>query len=272
MLGTIIKASQTVGKFVIQHSPTILTIAGCCGVGATAYMSGKKAIETSKKLEELEYTSEHKPTMIEKAKCVAPDMIPVFIIGTTTVLCIIGAHRIHLQRNAALIAYAAMVNEKYRDYRNEVVKEIGKKKEDHLHDKAAQEKINKTITEEKIANAYRTRFGDVLFMDEFGTVWYSSYEQVEKARLKITDIAQRDMNATLNEFYEANEIPTIAYGDNLVWNVTSIADSGEGTVIPIFTNRVGKTPGPEGLPCVLVEYDDYLEPMARYDSSRIYRR
>ena len=260
MLGTIVKASQTVGRFVIQHSPTILTIAGCCGVGATAYMSGKKAIETSKKLEELEYTSDHKPTMVEKAKCVAPDMIPVFIIGTTTVLCIIGAHRIHLQRNAALIAYAAMVNEKYRDYRNEVVKEIGKKKEDRLHDKAAQEKVNRMVTEQKVANAYRTRFGDVLFMDGFGRCWYSSYEAVEAARLKAIDIGQRDIEhvVTLNEWYEANEIPEIDYGDEIGWHLAGIADTIGEMTVPISTDRVCKAPGPEGIPCVFVDYGDYL--------------
>lgn len=259
MLNTILKASQTVGTFVVKHSPTILTIAGCCGVAATAGSAWKASKEATKKLEELEYTSDHKPTMVEKAKCVAPDLIPVFIIGTTTVICILGAHRIHLQRNAAIMAYAAMVNEKYKDYKAEVVKEVGKKKEDRLHDKAAQAMVDRHLTEEKMSKAYRTRFGDVLFMDGFGTCWYSSYEAVERARMKITDIARQEMTATLNEFYEANEIPLIDIGDKIVWHMAVVSGETGGTSIPISVDRVCKTPGPEELPCVFVDYDDFIE-------------
>lgn len=261
MLTSILKASKLVGRFVIQNSPTILTIAGCCGVGATAVYSGKAAIKASKKLEELEYESDRKPTMVEKAKCVAPDVAPAVIMGATTIACILFAHRIHIQRNAAIMAAYTMVNEKYKDYKDEVIKELGPKKEDRMHDKAAQTMVNRELTEEKVANAYRTRFGDVLFVDNFGIVFYSSYEAVERARLKITDIAQKDcydMRATLNDFYEALEIPTTDFGKRLVWKLPEIQDETFQTTIPIFTERVCKAPGTEGIPAVCIDYDEYL--------------
>lgn len=260
MLTSILNASKLVGRFVIQNSPTILTIAGCCGVGATAVYSGKAAIKVSKKLEELEYESDNKPTMVEKAKCVAPDVAPAVIMGATTIACILFAHRIHIQRNAAIMAAYTMVNEKYKDYKEEIVKELGPKKEDRMHDKAAQTMVNRELTEEKIANAYRTRFGNILFVDGFGRVFYSSYEAVERARLTITDIAQKDYTntATLNEFYTALEIPEIEFGDNLVWQLPGIQDDTFKSSIPIFTERVCKAPGTDGVPAVYIDYDDYL--------------
>ena len=266
----IVKACGQVGKFVMQHNTTILTMASIAGVGGTAYLSGKAAVSASKKLEELEYTSEKKPTMVQKAKCIAPDVAPAIGMGLTTVACIIGMHKMHIKNQAAVAAMANMYRTRYLDYSEQVGKELSKKKQERLKDQAAQERVNREYPDgvgENGLNVIRTRFGNVLFMDSFtGRFFYSSYEAVERAKIQLTSDLQSHIYVSLNDFFRLLEIPETDAGDRVGWNICDIADGNEGTTeIVIVTNRTCKTPTPEELPCTIVDYEVF--PLVDYDKA-----
>ena len=259
----ILLVGQKVGQFTINNAPTILTIAAGVGVVTTAITSGRAAVKASRVLEQLEYESKEKPTMGMKIKVAAPYFISPVLTSAATIACILGAHKIHLQREAAIAAAYTLLDKRYQDYKEQVINEIGEKKENRLHDQAAQKVVNETYSENGL-NVIRTRFGDVLFMDSFsGRYFYSSYEQIERAKIEINKIVQRDMSVSLNEFYEALEIPPIDGGKLLGWNLCKVEDETFKPVIPIITNRTCKTPTPEQLPCTTVDYE--LEPIIDYD-------
>lgn len=259
-MNSLIKASGIVGKFMLQHSTTILKWTAVVGVGATAYTSGKAAISASKKLEELEYTSDHKPTKRDQAKCIAKDIIPPVIMATTTIACIIALDKVHVRNSAALAMACTALSHKYTDLSETMVEELGKRKTETLKDKAAQKRVTKDWEEvgECGLNVIRTRFGNVLFKDCFtGRYFYSSYEAVDDAIIKLTHELQNDcIYVTLNRFYDLLEIPTTDAGDNWGWDITHIADTHDGkTTIEIFHNRTTQTPDPWCLPCTVIDYD-----------------
>lgn len=259
-----IRVTRDLGRFAINHGPEILTVCGGAGVILTAVTTGKATLKAAKLLEEMEYTSDHQPTTGEKAKAVIPRYIPPFILCAGTMFCIFGAHKMHIQKQVALAAAYALADGRLREYKDHVVDEIGAKKAEAIEDKIAQEKILKNPPSRDGLNVIRTRNGDVLFMDSFTSrYFYSSYEAVERAKAKVTSMAQTYMSASLNDFYEALEIPPAGGGELLGWNINSIDDNIGHPAIPIVTNRTCKTPTPEELPCTIIDYD--IEPMIDYD-------
>ena len=251
-----------VGQFTIQNGPTILTISASVGVVTTALTSARAGMKCARVLEELEYSSEKKPTKKEKAKKIAPHAITPVLCGAATIACIIGAHKMHIHREAAIAAAYTILDNRYKKYRDEVISEIGEKKENRLKDQAAQKAVNETY--ENGLNVIRTGYGDILFMDNFsGRYFYSSYEHIERAKLKISELAMNNMSVSVNELYDALEIPPVGGGEFMGWNIMQVNDEGLGNVIPIVANRTCLTPTPEKLPCTVIDYD--LEPIVDFN-------
>lgn len=253
---------QKVGKFTIRNGPTILTISASVGVITTGLTSAKAGAKCSRVLEELEYSSDHKPTMVEKAKKIAPHAATPALCGAATIACIIGAHKMHIHREAAIAAAYTILDSRYKHYREQVISEIGEKKENRLKDQAAQKIVNETY--ENGLNIIRTGYGDILFMDWWsGRYFYASYEHIERAKLKISELAMNNMSVSVNELYDALELPPIGGGESMGWNIMQVNDEGLGNVIPIVANRTVLTPTPEKLPCTVVDYD--LEPIIDFN-------
>lgn len=260
----VLLAGSKIGRLAIEHAPTALTFSAVAGVGATALLTGRAAIKAKDISVEMHYTYDHEPTKKEIVKKTAPEFIPPVLMGAATIACILGAHKIHLQRQAAIAAAYSMVSDRYKEYRTEVVKEIGETKENRIQNTMAQNKVDASYTGESGLNVIRTPYGNVLFMDSFsGRYFYSSYEAVEKAKIKVTQIAQSEICVSLNDFYDALGIPVIDGGAMLGWDICDVADQTFENVIPILTNRVCKTPTPEELPCVVVDY--FIEPIVNFD-------
>lgn len=258
-MNALVKASGMVGKFVLKHSTTILTCTALVGVGATAYTSGKAAIQASRKLEELEYTSKQKPTTMQKIKTVAPDVVPAIVMGATTAACIIGAHKLHLRNQAALAVAATAWNAKYNDLSETMVENLGKRKTENLKDKAAQKRVEREFAEHHGEfPAIRTRFGNILFQDWFsGQYFYSSYEAVDDAIIKLTrELQDECIYVNVNRFYELLEIQTIGAGELNGWSLADIADRFDGkTSIDIVHNRTTQAPEPWCTPCTIIDYE-----------------
>lgn len=260
----LLMSSRQLGRLAIENGPTILTVCASIGVIATAVCTGKAVLKADKALERLEYTADTPPTKKEKVKTALPHYIPPFLVGAATITCIVGAHKMHLSKQAAAAAAYALMESRYSDYREKIIEELGEKKEEKIHDQIAQETVLKNPPGENGLNVIRTRFGDILFMDSFsGRYFYSSYEAVEKAKIRITQIAQSEICVSLNDFYQALEIPQTEGGSMLGWNISDISDQTFENVVPIITNRVVKTPTPEELPCVVIDY--LIEPIVDFD-------
>ena len=143
-------ASRTFSKLTLKgkkYAPEIMVIAGVAGVITSTVMACKattKAGEISEKtknqMTQIHEVAETKPdqyseedmkkdtvivytqTAIEFAKLYSPSVI----LGTVSIACILGSHRILSKRNAALAAAYATVDKNFKDYRGRLVERFGK--------------------------------------------------------------------------------------------------------------------------------------------------
>lgn len=145
--------SRTASRAVLKtkvHSPTILFGVGVVGMVATTVTAcratlkleevmneSEKKAETAKTLDHPKYSEEDRrrdliiirtQTAVKLAKLYA---VPL-ALGTLSVVCLTGSHKILLSRNASLTAAYAAVDQAFKQYRKRVVEEFGEDKDREL--------------------------------------------------------------------------------------------------------------------------------------------
>lgn len=182
-----------------QHAPTILTITGVvAGVAATA-----TAIHATLRCDEALDRHQEKMRDIAKAKIAAendPDILysaedeirdkrvvylqtaldfaklymPTVILTGLSITCILGAHNISSKRYAAVVAAFGALNERFEKYRENVISEFGKEKDDQfLHGINTAQETDPETGEPVESEPRRQTFkaDNVMFFDEYSRYW-----------------------------------------------------------------------------------------------------
>lgn len=210
-----IKAAAT------EHAPEILTGLGIAGMITTTVLAVKA---TPKALDLIESAKEekHEPlTKVETVKVAWKPYIPAAVTGVVSTACLIGASSVSARRNAALTAAYQLSTTALAEYKEKVVETIGEKKERAIHDKIAQDKVEKNppVKSEVIF----TGKGDTLCMDLMsGRPFRSSKNKIETAVLELNKrmITGREYCISLNEFYDEIGLPRLnPMGEDVGWRV-----------------------------------------------------
>lgn len=166
-------ASRTFSKLTLKgkkYAPEIMVIAGVAGVITSTVMACKattKAGEISEKtknqMTQIHEVAETKPdqyseedmkkdtvivytqTAVEFAKLYGPSVI----LGTVSIACILGSHRILSKRNAALAAAYATVDKNFKDYRGRLVERFGKELDKELRYNIKAKEFEETVANEE---------------------------------------------------------------------------------------------------------------------------
>ena len=166
----------------MKNLPTILTVAGCVGVGATVFFAVKVTPEAKRRVDNLRkekendiskqceerYLSEHKgvtdeaeifvgtqqlmdvipekefrPAVKDVVKEVAVLYLPSVLMGGASIAAFIAANSISVKRLTATSAALTATEEAFRTYKNKVIEQIGEKKAAEVVQKIVQEKVDK---------------------------------------------------------------------------------------------------------------------------------
>lgn len=245
-------------KWIDANSTSILSGLACAGVVATVALAvratpkavnkinllrDEKAAEAGPLLEDQDAARNEDPALIEIVKVVWKDYLPAGISGVATVACIVGANKIGLKRNAALLGAYTLVDGAFREYKDEVLKVIGTKKEDEIRANISQKQVdeNPPVLKEIII----TGGGDQMCYDTLtGRYFRSDIEKIRRAENEINARVLNDLYATQNEFYRLIGLPDVAVGEELGWCVDNRVDL-------IITSHLSE---PDGLPCIAIEY------------------
>lgn len=100
-----------------RYLPIVLSVLGCAGVGATAYV----AVQNNKKYEKEVKNTEEKDKPVIFMKC----YYPTFLVGLGTVGCILGSGVLSYNHQARLISAYGLLNESYGRYKNKVIEHHG---------------------------------------------------------------------------------------------------------------------------------------------------
>lgn len=223
--------AQRAERLIVDNSPIILTTFGVVGTVTTAYLTGKASIKAEHILEDaqVEIWKNHPNATVDPLlpsdvnftfkekflltwKCYIPPA------GALVLTCgaIIGANHIGSRRAAAVAAAYSITEKAFSEYKDKVMETLGEKKEQHIRDEIAQERIeinplgDRTIIIEGI---------DVLCYDMYTDRWFKSdMETIKKAVNDTNYQINNSMYASLTEFYSRLGLPRTSFSDDVGWN------------------------------------------------------
>jgi methionine synthase I (cobalamin-dependent) len=240
-----------------QNSPTILSGIAVAGVLSTAYLAAKATLKANERIKNLETiplhedSDEFKLSSKEKVQLCWKYYIPAGASGIATVSCIIGANQIGLRRHAAMVGAYTLAETAFREYKEQVVGEIGEIKERGIRDKVAIQQMEKHPV--KDAQVIITGGGEDLCFDTYtGRYFRSDIETIRRAQNEVNHLVNVDMYCAHNEFYELVGLSETLVGDQVGWNIDNTMDLS-------FTPHINPD---NGKPCLAINY--VRLPLANY--------
>lgn len=237
-------------KFLGRNSHTILTGTAVVGVIGTAIMASRDTIQANDRLLEYRMELDGKPCdKKELVKRIAPCYIPTALTVGATITAIVGAHQTATHKIIAYSSAYTMAQEAATIYRDKVHEIVGEKKAKEIEAAVAKDQITKSKDD---ASAVVIGDGNVLCMDGFsGRFFPSTLEKIRKAQNDVNYKMNAEMYASLNDFYEALDLPYIGCGDDLGWTSEHPIELSFSTTLT-----------PDGKPALVVNFHE--SPMADY--------
>lgn len=209
-LASIAKSVRTAMK---KHSPEILTGIGIAGMITTTIMAvratPKALILIEDKKDELDTD---KLTKMETIKAAWPCYIPSALVGTASVLCLVGASSTNMRRNAALATAYTLSETTLKEYQEKVVEAIGEKKEQGIREQVAKEKMVKNPIREVILTE---RGGNTICYDVIsGRYFKSDRDTISRVVNDLNRQMRDEMYISLNDFYYELGLDSTKLGDD----------------------------------------------------------
>ena len=241
-----------------KHSPEIMLAAGIGGVVVSGVMACKATLKVNDVLDEKQdniekinevlenpekygktpedYTEEDAKkdlavNSIQTGVKLAKLYAPAVILGTASIGCIVGSHRILTKRNVALAAAYATVDKSFKEYRGRVVERFGKELDRELKFNIKAKEIEETVVDEKGKEKKVTKTIDIIdpnthseyarFFDDGCKGWDKDAEWnltfLKQQQNWFNDRLRLKKHVFLNEVYEALGIPKTAAGQIVGW-------------------------------------------------------
>lgn len=229
------------GHTLNNNSTSILSAAAVGGVIATAVLTVKATKKVVRNLDEVSAPNELKGTPRELVERYWKSYIPPAAAGLATIACIVGANQIGLRRQAAMLGAYTLADTAFREYKEEVIKLLGDKKEQQVHDNVAIKKMDDNPAGDNeivLLGVEEQLCYDVLS----GRYFRSDIETIRRAANDINAaILNQNMYESLNTFWAFLGLDPTTLGEEMGFNI-------EHQVDPVFTSHLNKN----GVPCLAV--------------------
>ena len=183
-------------------------------------------------------------TKKEMVLVVAPHYAPAIIMGLTTVGCILGLNGVHTKRSAVLAWLYSLSEASLKEYKDQILEEVGPKKFQKIGDDLAQKQLDANPVKEH--DIIITGHGDTLCFDRLSGRYF-------KSDIELVKRAQNDFNFKLindalvwmsvNELYYEMNLDPIGLGDDMGWDTTQLLEMR-------FASKLAKN----GAPCLVIDY------------------
>lgn len=238
-----------------KHSPTILFGAGILGFGATVVLASKATLRLDETLtssamdkeaarvqrrmrsldeySEMDYKKDTALLYFRGAQGVARLYLPSFIVGSLSVACLTGSHKILSNRNAGLTAAYAAVDKAFKEYRARVIRDAGEEKDREYRYGSKEVTIveeTKNGPKEKVVKRLDSPVGSpyAKCFDETNHCWQNSAEMnryfLEMKQAYLNNRLHARGHIFLNEVYRELGFPDTKKGQVVGWVVGSGGD------------------------------------------------
>lgn len=221
------------------------------GIGCFGYAVVSSIKETPKavrlieaKKKELSLQEDEKLPAVELFKAVWKCYVPMGISFTAGAMCILGAHRLDVRRNAALAAAYQLSESAFREYKTKVIETIGENREKVVRDEVAKKKIkeNPPVTSQIIVTGRgKTRCYD----GQTGRYFESDIESIRQIVNNLNYRLQSEHYISMNELFYELALPNTDNGDLLGWNLD------DGLIEISFSSMLAD----DGVPTLVLNYN-----------------
>lgn len=235
-------------QFVATNATSLLTAGGVAGTAVTAVLTAKATFkaayiiaaeeEHDGELDGLEeYRTRKKIALVWKC------YVPPVIVGSATIGSIVMAHRMSLQRAAALAAAYGIAEGRLEEYKGKVSEKLTGAKKQTIDDEIMQDRINKNPPSKEVVILAS---GDVLCFDAYtGRYFQSTVEAVKRAESELNQKLFDTGMASLSEFYEDLGLPPTQVSDAVGW---------DGLVDGAIELQISTMMAPNNKPCIAVDF------------------
>lgn len=233
------KLAKTAANAIVKHSPAILTGLGIVGFGTTVAMTAKaapkaKVIHDRWKVERYDIEQCEDDDAIKRKRIfktvtdegveLLPVYGPVGLMAITSIGCFIGANKIQVDRQAAIMAAYSLSEKTLTTYQNKVIEKLGQETHQDILDEATKELVSSNPPNGYSMETEIIPAGTVRCYDNVtGRYFYSTREKIMEAESAINKRLLNETRIPLQEFYyEMGLEDRFAMGDSLGWDISSM--------------------------------------------------
>lgn len=243
---------NSASKKIQKNSPMLLTALGVSGVVTTSYLVARATYEASGIIRDNERSEgikdDPKERLKERTKQVWRLYIPAGISGAATIACIVGSSRISGRRASAAYAAYSLSELAFNEYKEKVVEQIGKNKEQAIRDEIAQDKVEAKPSGQ--GQLFVVSGGQVLCCELYTRRYFrSDMETLRRAENDINMKIMRELYVTLDEFYHLIGLMGTTHSNELGWDSDKLMKLEFSTVLSDSNE-----------PCLAFEYN-YVKPL-----------
>lgn len=220
---------ENIRRAFIRKSPEILTGFGIAGMLTSTILAVVKTPEALSRMDEARKQNDgNELTVWQKVRACGKCYILPAAISVVSSASLIASCKISSARNEALLAAYEISEQTLRDYRANVIRQIGEVNEREIHHKTALEQMEKTKTVAEAAEEGNKELivaadgsgPDLCYDLKTGRYFYCYANQIEAAINKVNHelITGIDTCVSLNDFYNYLGLSSVDMGRYLGWN------------------------------------------------------
>lgn len=256
MMENISKGFAKVTEKMAENSPGILLGVGIALFGTTVVLVAKETPKAHELMQEkrTEIADEDAPKpYVEKARIILAGSrayVPAMATGALSIFCFVYANKIHMDKEAALIAAYTLSNKTLSQYKKAVQEKLGTRKAEEVKEEVARIQLRDNPVPSDKREIVVLGEDEHLCMDSWsGRYFKASVQQIREAEYQVNKemVTGFERVIFLDTFYDALKIPCDAkVGETHGWDI----EQGDRLEIHL---REGEAS--DGRPCWVLEYD-----------------
>lgn len=233
---------------------TCLSVAGMIGTAITAVRATPKALELIREKANETGTDDLSP--VELVQTTWRCYIPSILLGTGTLICIVGIGVLDKCNQASLVSAYSVLQESYKQYRQAAKEVYGENADSKIHAEIAKDamvRVNfsglKTYSMDMDPESERVLCCDLISGRYFNTTMAA----IINAQYHINRNFQLRGYCSVNEYYDFLGLEHVEHGDEKGWDWDNLADYCESSWIE-FNNQL--VTFDDGLECIAISSTD----------------
>lgn len=229
-------------RLIGDNLPVILTGLGVAGSVTSVVLAVKATPEAHRRILDAQSETTEELNVVDKIRLTWVLYLPTAVTLGLSATAVITAHGVNMRRQAAIASLYAVTEKTLTDYREKVIKELGKKADKQVRDEVAKDYIASAPMHN--AEVYVTNSSESLFFDSMTGRYFSSDMQTVRAAVNdINEEINKFNSASQNDFYQKIGLPPVKFGEEQGWNTSQTLDVS-------YSAQIAE----DNRPCIVLEY------------------